>query len=193
MVAFFYLKSVRYTILMDILKHNKLITMKNDIILANIHLLKTHLSKYYQIDFNKIEFERFKDNVDTFLSESYRDLKLISDESIFGFSVGKKIKIKFFEEYSKSIVDNDYTSYGQSIGNFIVNSKINLDDYTFLCVLKTSAIKCISVKVLMSSKFYDFIEKPITNTELSVNSLDRDIVNLNQLYFGSIENVPTMN
>lgn len=178
---------------MDILKHNKLITMKNDIILANIHLLKTHLSKYYQIDFNKIEFERFKDNVDTFLSESYRDLKLISDESIFGFSVGKKIKIKFFEEYSKSIVDNDYTSYGQSIGNFIVNSKINLDDYTFLCVLKTSSIKCISIKVLMTSKFYEFIEKPITNTELSVNSLDRDIVNLNQLYFGSIENVPTMN
>ena len=166
---------------------------KENNILTNIYLLKTHLSKFYQIEFNQIKFERFKYNLDTILSESYKDLKLVSDESIVGFSVGNTIKIKLFEEYSKSIIDDEYVSYGQSIGNFIVNSKINLNDYTFLSILKISSTKCISIKVLMTSKFYEFIEKPITNTELSVNSLDRDIVNLNQLYFGSIENVPTMN
>jgi hypothetical protein len=45
----------------------------------------------------------------------------------------------------------------------------------------------------MTPKFFEFINNETKNIELSTLSLDRDITNVNQLYFGSIENVPTMN
>jgi hypothetical protein len=162
-------------------------------ILTNIHLLKTQLSKHYMIKPSEIKFERFKNNIDANISESYQDSNLVFTESIVGFSVDKTIKIKSFDDYCKTFIDNDYISYGQSIGNYIVNNKIDIDSYTFLCVLKCSSKKYTNVKVIMTPKFFEFINNETKNIELSNLSLDRDITNVNQFYFGSIENVPTMN
>jgi hypothetical protein len=162
-------------------------------ILTNIHLLKTQLSKHFMVNPSQIKFERFKQNIDANISESYQDSNLVFTESIVGFSVNKTIKIKSFDDYCKTFIDNDYISYGQSIGNYIVNNKIDMDSYTFLCVLKCSSKKYTNVKVIMTPKFFEFINNETKNIELSTLSLDRDITNVNQLYFGSIENVPTMN
>jgi hypothetical protein len=162
-------------------------------ILTNIHLLKTQLSKHYVINPSQIKFERFKNNIDANLSESYQDSNLVFTESIVGFSVGKTIKIESFDDYCKSIIDNDYISYGQSIGNYIVNKKIDIDSFTFLCILTSINKKYTTIKVIMTPKFFEFINNETKNIELSMLTLDRDIANMNQLYFGTIENVPTMN
>jgi hypothetical protein len=162
-------------------------------ILTNIHLLKTQLSKHYVINPSQIKFERFKNNIDANLSESYQDSNLLFTESIVGFSVGKTIKIESFDDYCKSIIDDDYISYGQSIGNYIVNKKIDIDSFTFLCILTSTNKKYTTIKVIMTPKFFEFINNETKNIELSMLTLDRDIANVNQLYFGTIENVPTMN
>jgi hypothetical protein len=162
-------------------------------ILTNIHLLKTQLSKHYVINPSQIKFERFKNNIDANLSESYQDSNLVFTESIVGFSVGKTIKIESFDDYCKSIIDDDYISYGQSIGNYIVNKKIDIDSFTFLCILTSTNKKYTTIKVIMTPKFFEFINNETKNIQLSMLTLDRDIANVNQLYFGTIENVPTMN
>lgn len=168
---------------------------KGENILVNIHNFKTYLSRFYKIEFNKINFVKFNDNHNRNLYDKFNsDLNLMESEHFVGVKINdSKIDFKLFEDFNNSISDDDYISYGQCVGNYIVNKKIKPSDYTLFLIVKECGGKVINIDVLTTKSFYDFLREENTNTQFNLLSLDRDIAYLNQLYFGTMEKCFSLN
>lgn len=166
-------------------------------ILVNIHSLKTYLSKYFKVDFNKINFIKYKDGMNRILIDKMKkdNMNLDITENLFGFKVQKTMKIKMFEHFDNAIVDYDdiVELNGQCIQSYLEEKNVKVNDYTFFIIGKQTQYKFLSIDVIMTDNFNHFIKKETDNIELNINHYDRDIVNVNQLYFDTIKMCPTLN
>ena len=166
-------------------------------ILVNIHSLKTYLSKYFKVDFNKINFIKYKDGLNRVLIDKMKkdNMNLDITENLFGFKVEKTMKVKMFEHFDNAIVDYDdiVELKGQCVQSYLEEKNVKVNDYTFFIIGKQTQYKFLSIDVIMTDNFNHFIKKETNNIELNIAHYDRDIVNVNQLYFDTIKMCPTLN
>jgi len=166
-------------------------------IIVNIHSLKNYLSKYYKVDLNKINFIKSKDGMERVLIDKMKEdsMNLHTTENLFGFKVERTMNVKMFEHFDNTIInfDGNCELDGQYIQSYFQENKIKENDYTFFVVAKQTQYKFIRIDVIMTDVFNHFIKNENNNIELNIANYDRDIINLNQLYFGNISMTSTLN
>jgi hypothetical protein len=166
-------------------------------ILVNIHSLKNYLSKYYKVDLNKINFIKSKDGMERVLIDKMKEdsMNLHTTENLFGFKVERTMNVKMFKHFDNTIInfDGNCELDGQCIQSYFQENKIKENDYTFFVVAKQTQYKFIRIDVIMTDVFNHFIKNENNNIELNIANYDRDVINLNQLYFGNISMTSTLN
>lgn len=163
--------------------------------IVNIHLVKTLIAKVFKVKFNQIKFTKYKDIQDRVLNDTFVNQRLIRIESFMGAKLSDaNFSFEVFDEMVRNIVDDgSLFMEGQSIQEYIDEVSLNIDKFSFLIIVNQTKGIVHNVEIVMTKNFYKLISSELKNTELSLGFIDRNLVNLNYSYFGSIKDVSTLN
>lgn len=163
---------------------------KEATILTNIHLIKTAMAKYYNVEFKYIVFRKLNEELNSTLFESIDNLQ----QDFVGFQIHKnKLTHNVFNLNKAFFIEDTKVTDGETINDYIESNLIDIDDYSFFAKVTHNGKQVRNIVVLMNKTFHKLIKSEIKSLPFILCNVDVNIYQTHKIYFNSIQNIPTLN